>query len=175
MTIENNLTFIGNVVDEVQLRFTNSGVPVSQFRMAVNKRVYDKATNQWQDGPSTFLSVNCWRSMGENVAETVSKGQRVVVIGTLEQRQYTNKDGQNVTVYEILADEVAPSLKFAVGQMQRSNNSGNAGPNQGGGQNFNGGGQYTGSATDIQRHSAAEDPWNSAPNAGFDNADEAPF
>ena len=122
----------GTLVADVELRFTPSGAAVANFRVASNSRRYNKDTNQWEDGDTTFLTCNLWRDAAENVANTLEKGMRVNVTGRLKQRQYQTKDGENRTVYEVEVDEVGPSLKFATATVNRTQpNNGNGGNNQG--------------------------------------------
>jgi single-strand DNA-binding protein len=148
------ITIVGNLVDDPELRFTPSGAAVAKFRVASTPRYLDKATNEWKDGEGLFLTVNCWRQMAENVAETLSRGTRVVVQGRLKQRSYETKEGEKRTVYEIEADEIAPSLRYATAKINRTSRG--SGPGGGGG----------GSS------SAADDPWAST---STDFGDEPPF
>ena len=136
MAGETNITVVGNVVNDPELRFTPSGAAVANFRVASTPRRYNSQTNSWEDQEALFLTCNVWRQAAENVAETLSKGMRVIVNGNLRQRSYQNKDGENRTVYEIEVDEVGPSLRFASAQVNRN-------PREGGG-NFGGGGNQGG-------------------------------
>jgi single-strand DNA-binding protein len=122
MAEDTTITIIGNAVEDPELRFTPSGAAVAKFRVASTPRYMDRQSGEWKDGEALFLPVTVWRQAAENVAESVAKGTRVVVHGKLRQRQY-EKDGQKRTVFELEADEVAVSLKFAtakVAKMQRS-------------------------------------------------------
>lgn len=130
---DTNITVVGNAVNDPELRFTPSGAAVANFRIASTPRRFNSQTNQWEDGEALFLTCNVWRQAAENVAETISKGMRVIVTGRLRQRSYQTKEGENRTVYEIEVDEVGPSLKYASAQVNRN-------PREGGG-NFGGGGQ----------------------------------
>jgi single-strand DNA-binding protein len=141
------ITIIGNLVDDPELRFTPSGAAVAKFRIASTPRVMDRATNEWKDGDSLFLTCNVWRQAAENVAESLTKGTRVIVSGRLRQRSYETKEGEKRTVYEIEVDEVGPSLRNATAKVNRANRGGGGG-----------GGGYGGGA--------AEDPWASATPAG---------
>lgn len=136
MSGETILTFVGNVVDDTaELRFTPSGAAVAKFRVASTARKFDKQTNAWVDEQPTFLTVNVWRQQAEQVAETLAKGMRVVVVGQLKQRSYETKEGEKRTVYEIEAEDVAVSLKFATAKVTRANRqNGQQGqqPNRGG-------------------------------------------
>jgi single-strand DNA-binding protein len=114
----NYITFIGNLTDDPDLRFTPSGVAVCSFRVASNRRWTGKDGQQQEE--TTFLSANCWRDMAENIAESLNKGDRVIVIGRVRVRSYENRDGQTVWVTEIEADEVAPSLRWATTSVSRN-------------------------------------------------------
>ena len=107
-------------VSDPELRYTPSGQAVAKFRVASTPRAFDQASNEWKDQPSLFLDVNVWRQAGENVAESLQRGMRVIVTGRLEQRSYEAKDGTKRTVYEITADEVGPSLKNASAKVTKA-------------------------------------------------------
>jgi single-strand DNA-binding protein len=141
------ITLVGNLVDDPQLRFTPSGAAVANFRIASTPRFLDKATNEWKDGESLFLSCNVWRQAAENVAESLQRGMRVIVQGRLKQRSYETKEGEKRTVYEVEVDEVGPSLKTATAKVVKTQ--------RGGGGGFGGGGAQ-----------AESDPWASAPASG---------
>jgi single-strand DNA-binding protein len=137
------ITIIGNLVDDPELRFTPSGAAVAKFRIASTPRTLDKATNEWKDGDSLFLTCNVWRQAAENVAESLTKGTRVIVSGRLRQRSYETKEGEKRTEYEIEVDEVGPSLRNATAKVNRANRGGAGGV-----------GGYGGGASD--------DPWATA-------------
>lgn len=149
------ITIVGNCVNDPELRFTPSGAAVANFRVASTPSRFNSQTQQWEDGDALFLTVNCWKRLGENVAESVSKGMRVMVTGKLRQRSYTNRDGENRTVYEVEADDVGPSLRFATAQVARN-------PRDGGGQAPQSG------------QSSQGDVWNSQPQGGFGGGGEQP-
>jgi single-strand DNA-binding protein len=131
MAFESNyITFIGNLTDDPDLRFTPSGAAVCSFRVASNRRWTGKDGQQQEE--TTFLNANCWRDMAENVAESLSKGDRVIVIGRVKVRSYENREGQTVWVTEIEADEVAPSLRWARTNVSKSSGSGGGGASGGG-------------------------------------------
>lgn len=190
------ITVVGNVVADPELRFTPSGAAVANFRVASTPRVFNRDSGQYEDGEALFLTCNVWRQAAENVAESLTKGMRVIVNGRLKQRSYQTKEGENRTVFEIEVDEVGPSLRFASAQVNRN-------PREGGG-NFGGGNyggqqqrgqqapqqqapqqsQYQGGFGQSQQQAPqqpqqpANDPWGSAPPAGgFGGAadDEPPF
>ena len=126
MAFESNyVTFIGNLTDDPELRFTQGGHAVCTVRLASNRRWTNRDGQEGEE--TTYLNVNLWREMAENVAETFSKGDRAIAIGRLKVRSYENRDGQTVWVTEIEADEVAPSLRWAKATIDR-NSSGSGGP-----------------------------------------------
>jgi len=118
------ITIIGNLVDDPELRFTPNGAAVAKFRIASTPRYMDKATNEWKDGDSLYLSCNVWRQAAENVAESLTRGMRVIVQGRLKQRSYETKEGEKRTVYEIEVDEVGPSLRNATAKVSKTNRAG---------------------------------------------------
>ena len=129
---DTNITLVGNLVEDPELRFTPNGAAVARFRMASTPRIFDKNTNDWRDGDSLFLTVDCWRQLAENVAESLTRGTRVVVTGRLKQESYETKEGEKRTVYKVEADEVGPSLKFATAKVNKTTRAtggqSNAGP-----------------------------------------------
>ncbi len=126
MAFESNIiTFIGNLTDDPDLRFTQGGAPVASFRVASNRRYTDRSGNQQEE--TTFLNVNAWRDLAENAAESLGKGDRVVVIGRVRVRSYENREGQTVWTTEIEADEIAPSLRWAQAKPERTSGGGSGG------------------------------------------------
>jgi single-strand DNA-binding protein len=167
---DTQITIAGNLVDDPELRFTPSGQPVAKFRVASTPRFLDKNTNEWKDGDSLFLTCNVWRQAAENVAESLTRGTRVIVSGRLRQRSYETKEGEKRTVYEIEVDDVGPSLRNAsakVSKMARSGGDGNYGN---GGQRSSGGRPSGGQG--AQGGSGDSDPWASD-SGSF--SDEPPF
>ncbi|MEU8920039.1 single-stranded DNA-binding protein [Kitasatospora sp. NPDC048545] len=130
MAGDTQITLVGNLVDDPELRFTPSGVAVAKFRIASTPRTFDRQTNEWKDGESLFLTCNVWRQPAENVAESLQRGMRVIVQGRLGQRSY-EKDGQKRTVFEVEVDEVGPSLRNATAKVTRANRT-QGGPQQAG-------------------------------------------
>ncbi|HEX9776103.1 MAG TPA: single-stranded DNA-binding protein [Actinomycetota bacterium] len=128
----NSVTIVGNLTDDPELRFTAQGAAVANFSIAVNRRVRDPQTNEWKDGDPSFFRVNVWRQLAENVAESLSKGTRVVVTGYLKQRSWETQEGERRTVVEIEADEVGPSLRWATAKVERVSR-GSGGGSDGGG------------------------------------------
>lgn len=120
---ENQVTIVGNVTDEAELRFTPSGQAVANFTVAVNRR-YKNREGNWEDKLDGFFRCAAWGSLGENVAETCKKGTRVVVVGRLQQRSWETEDGSKRREYEIQVDEVGPSLRWATATVVKSQRSG---------------------------------------------------
>ena len=112
MASDNQITIVGNLTDDPELRYTANGAAVANFRVAYSTRIRDAAGN-WTDGETSFFTVNCWRALAENAAETLTRGTRVVVTGRLKQRSWENQEGEKRTVIEIEADDLGPSLKWA--------------------------------------------------------------
>lgn len=155
------VTIVGNLTGDPELRFTPSGAAVCNFRVASTPRVLDKATNEWKDGEPFYISCNVWRQYAENVAETLTRGARVIVTGRLKQRSYETREGEKRTVIEMEVDEVGPSLRYATAKVNKVSRGGGG---FGGDSGFSGGGSAA----------PADDPWasGSAGGAGFD---EPPF
>ena len=130
MATDNSITIVGNLTDDPELRFTASGVPVTTCRVAVNRRIRNSQTNEWEDRLDGYFNVNVWRDMAENVAESLTRGSRVLVVGRLISRSYEDKEGQTRWVTEIEADEVCPSLRWATAKVSKVNRS--SGRGQGG-------------------------------------------
>ena len=149
MAGDTQITVVGNLVDDPELRFTPSGAAVANFRIASTPRTFDKQTNEWKDGEALFLSCSVWRQAAENVAESLQKGMRVVVQGNLRSRQYETREGEKRTVFEIQVDEVGPSLKYATAKVTRTQRSG--------GSSYGGGGQQAVRA--ARALPSDNDPW----------------
>jgi single-strand DNA-binding protein len=161
---DTQITIVGNMVGDPELRYTPSGQAVATFRVASTPRRFDQQRNEWVDGESVFLTCNVWRQAAENVAESLQRGMRVIVSGRLRQRSYETREGEKRTVYEVEADEVGPSLRFASAKVVKSSRSGGPG---------GGGGGYAGG----QGGRPAEDPWASDSAESFPEgtSDEPPF
>jgi single-strand DNA-binding protein len=139
---ETVITIIGNLTADPELRFTPSGDAVANFTVASTPRTFDRQTQEWKDGDALFLRCNVWRAQGENVAEGLRRGDRVVVVGRLKQRSY-EKDGQKRTVLELEADEVAASARWAMVTAQKAER-----------------------RSGTPARPAADDPWSSPPPRG---------
>jgi single-strand DNA-binding protein len=124
MASDNFTVQVGNLTDDPELRFTPNGTPVTNFRLAVNQRIrQDDGT--WRDGETSFFRVNAWRDQAENIAESLGKGHRAVVLGRLRTRSWETPEGEKRSVTEIDADEVAPSLRWAIAKPERAERSRN--------------------------------------------------
>ena len=161
MAGETTLTIIGNLVSDPELRFTPAGAAVANFTVASTPRAFAKGWGEWRDGEALFLRCSIWRDSAEHVAESLRRGQRVVVVGRLKQRSY-EKDGEKRTVVELEAEEVGPSLKYAVAKVEKVSRS-----DSGGGRGGSGGRSGGPSRTD--------DPWGSVPPPSGPSDDEPPF
>ncbi|MDR3107418.1 MAG: single-stranded DNA-binding protein [Bifidobacteriaceae bacterium] len=184
------ITVIGNLTADPELRFTaNGSTPVANFTVASTPRTYDRASGEWKDGEALFLRCSVWREAAENVAETLTKGMRVIVQGRLTQRSYDTREGERRTVVELQVDEVGPSLRYASAKVTRNPRGGGgydaAGSAAGGGGGYGsgGGGGYGGGAGGYAQapsqgggygSSPSEDRW-SAPGVAGAADDEPPF
>ncbi|MDQ0278190.1 single-strand DNA-binding protein [Arthrobacter silviterrae] len=172
MAGETTITVIGNLTSDPELRFTPSGSAVANFTIASTPRTFDRQSNEWKDGETLFLRASIWREAAENVAESLTKGTRVIVSGRLKSRTYDTKEGEKRTVMELEVDEIGPSLRYANAKVNRTQRSGGQGGGFGGGQGGNagggqggfggnsGGGNFGGNGGQQQQQSApASDPW----------------
>ena len=119
MSGEPIITIIGNLTADPELRFTPSGAAVASFTVASTPRTFDRQAGEWKDGETLFMRCSIWRDAAENVAESLTKGTRVIVQGRLVQRSYTTREGENRTVVEMQVDEIGPSLRYAKAQVTR--------------------------------------------------------
>ena len=127
MAGETVITVIGNLTADPELRFTPSGAAVANFTVASTPRTFDRQTNEWKDGETLFMRCSIWREAAENVAESLTKGTRVIVTGRLVQRSYETREGEKRTVVELQVDEVGPSLRYATAKVTRAQRSGGGG------------------------------------------------
>ncbi|MBE4718288.1 MULTISPECIES: single-stranded DNA-binding protein [unclassified Pseudarthrobacter] len=175
MAGETTITVIGNLTNDPELRFTPSGSAVANFTIASTPRTFDRQSNEWKDGETLFLRAAVWREAAENVAESLTKGMRVIVSGRLKSRSYETKEGEKRTVMELEVDEIGPSLRYANAKVNRTQRSGGGGAgngaqggfgggnsgggfgggNSGGNQGGNSGGSFGGG----NQQAAQEDPW----------------
>jgi len=126
------ITIIGNLTADPELRFTPSGAAVANFTVASTPRMFDKASGEWKGGEALFLRCNIWRQAAENVAETLTRGARVIVSGRLKQRSYDTREGEKRTVVELEVDEVGPSLRYATAKVNKVNKVSRGSGNYGG-------------------------------------------
>lgn len=117
---ETQITVIGNLTDDPELKFTPAGHAVANFTVASTAKVFNKDTKEWADGDTLFLRCSVWRQVAENVAESLTKGTRVIVVGKLKQRSYETKEGEKRTIFEIEVDEIAPSLRSATAKITKT-------------------------------------------------------
>ncbi|WP_017539585.1 single-stranded DNA-binding protein [Nocardiopsis halophila] len=191
MAGETQITLVGNLVDDPELRFTPSGAAVANFRVASTPRVFDRQSGEWKDGESMFLSCAVWRQYAENVAESLQRGMRVIVQGRLKQRSFETKEGEKRTVFEIDVEEVGPALRYATAKVARTQRQGGGqgggfgggggggfGGQQGGGYGNQGGG-FSGGSQGGRSGPPADDPWaTNGGGGGFGGggfSDEPPF
>ena len=195
------ITIVGNLTADPEMRFTPSGAAVASFTVASTPRTFDRQTGKWKDGETLFMRCSIWRDAAENVAESLTKGTRVIAQGRLVQRSFTTREGENRTVVEMQVDEIGPSLRYAKAQVTRQprgggqggfgggqggpqgggfggNQGGQGGYNQGGPQQggYNGGGGFGGqgqSGYNAPAGGAADDPWATGGSTSF--GDEPPF
>ncbi|MFN2389473.1 MAG: single-stranded DNA-binding protein [Actinomycetota bacterium] len=151
---DNTITLVGNVTDDAELRFTPRGQAVANFTVAVNRRWKDQE-GQWQDKLDGVFKCNVWGAMAENVAESLTKGTRVVLTGRLQQRSWEDNDGNKRSAFEIQVDEVGPSLRWATAQVTKSQRTGAQGGNQGAGTQ---GGDWASGGASPQPASGSGDP-----------------
>lgn len=158
MAGETTLSIVGNLTADPELRFTPSGAAVTNFTVASTPRTFKDG--EWKDGDPLFMRCNVWRQAAENVAESLTKGMRVIVTGRLRQRSYETAEGQRRTVVELEVEEVGPSLKYATAKVNKVERAGgNTGGNRGGDGGSGGG-----------NRAVQDDPWAAAP-----SAEEPPF
>jgi len=162
MSGETILSMTGNLTADPELRFTPAGAAVANFTIASTPRLFDKNTNEWKDGAALFMRCTIWRDAAENVAESLTKGARVLVSGRLGQRSYETREGEKRTVVELDVDEIGPSLKYATAKVNKVSRNGGGGASQGGTRNSQ------------PPASGQGDPWGSAP-GGSAQSDEPPF
>jgi single-strand DNA-binding protein len=136
MAGETTITVIGNLTNDPELRFTPSGSAVANFTIASTPRTFDRQSNEWKDGETLFLRCSIWREAAENVAESLTKGTRVIVSGRLKSRSYDTKEGEKRTVIELEVDEIGPSLRYASAKVNRTQRQGSGQQSTGGSQGW---------------------------------------
>jgi single-strand DNA-binding protein len=173
MAGETVITVIGNLTGDPELRFTPSGAAVANFTVASTPRTFDRQSNEFKDGDTLFMRCSIWREAAENVAESLTKGTRVIVTGRLVQRSYETREGEKRTVVELQVDEVGPSLRYASAKVTRTQRGGGGGGGGFGGGSGGGGGGFGGGGSAGQ----ADDPWATPAQGGSSGgySDEPPF
>jgi single-strand DNA-binding protein len=159
---DSSVTIVGNVTRDPEIRYTAGGAAKASFSVAVSRRWQNRQTNEWEEQTS-FLNVVCWREMAENVAESIGKGTRVVVTGRLEQRSWETEQGEKRSVVEIVADEIAPSLRWATATVNKNDRRGGGDGGAGGSGGGGGGG------------GRAPSPAPSGGGTSYDDFGEEPF
>ena len=181
MAGETVITVIGNLTGDPELRFTPSGAAVANFTVASTPRTFDRQSNEWKDGDTLFMRCSIWRVAAENVAESLTKGMRVIVQGRLVQRSYETREGEKRTVVELQVDEIGPSLRYASAKVTRAQRSGGGGGGFGGGGGYGGGansgGASGGGFSSGGGQQQSDDPWATAgpASSGGSFSDEPPF
>jgi single-strand DNA-binding protein len=163
------ITVVGNLTADPELRFTPSGAAVANFTVASTPRIFDRQSSEWKDGDALFMRCSIWREAAENVAESLTRGSRVIVQGRLKQRSYETREGEKRTVVELEVDEIGPSLRYATAKVNKASRSG------GGGGGFGSGGGGSRGGAGGSEPPKQEDPWGSAPASGsFSGSDDEP-
>lgn len=172
MAGETVITVIGNLTADPELRFTPAGAAVANFTVASTPRIFDRQSNEWKDGDALFLRCNIWREAAEHVAESLHRGDRVIVQGRLKQRSYETREGEKRTVIELEVDEIGPSLRYATAKVTKAHGGGSGATGFGGG-----GGRSSGRSGGGA--GATDDPWgDNTPGHGGGGGfgdDEPPF
>lgn len=165
------ITVVGNLTADPELRFTPSGAAVANFTVASTPRIFDRQSSEWKDGDALFMRCSIWREAAENVAESLTRGSRVIVQGRLKQRSYETREGEKRTVVELEVDEIGPSLRYATAKVNKASRSGGGGGGFGSSGASGGGGDRGGARSEQPK----DDPWGSAPASGsFAGGDDEP-
>lgn len=173
MANETQLTIIGNLTADPELRTLQSGQSVANFTVASTPRTFNRNTNQWEDGNALFMRCSAWRDMANHCASSLSKGMRVIARGRLQQRSYQANDGSNRTVVEMTVDEIGPSLRYATAQVQRQqHNNGGQGAYVGQTNGYVNGTNGFGGQPPQQQNGA--DPWSATPSVGRQASQQQP-
>ncbi len=168
MAGETIITLVGNLTADPELRFTPSGAPVANFTVASTPRTFDRQANEWKDGDAMFLNCAVWRQAAENVAESLTKGMRVIVQGRLRSRTYETREGEKRTVFEVDVEEIGPALKYATAKVTRTTGGGG---NYGGGSSSGGSNWGNSSGGGSSERSGGTDPWAQAQSDRSDRTD----
>lgn len=159
MANETQITVVGNLVADPELRFTQSGTAVANFRVASTPSRYNKQTQQVEDGEALFLTCTVWKQAAKHVAESLQRGMRVIVQGRLKQRTFETREGDKRTVFELEVDEVGPSIRYATAKVERNQQ----------------GGQFGGQKAQPHQPQPQDDPWGEQQQAAFGVDSEPPF
>ena len=159
MSGETSITIVGNLTADPDLKFTQSGIPAANFTVASTPRTFDGKSGQWVDSDPLFLRCTVWRDHAEHVAESLSKGMRVIVQGNLRANQWTDKQGNNRTTYQIDVAEIGPSLRYATAQVSKAGRGNNFGQPQGDHPAAGGAGMWTHPQTGWQQPSTDQAPF----------------
>lgn len=127
---ETTITIRGRLTSDPELLFTPSGAAVVNVTIASNARRFDKTTNEWKDGPTTFWRCSGWRDMAENVAESLTKGQAVVAVGTIESREWETKEGEKRTALDVTLEAIGPDLRWSTAKVTKAQRTGGQAPAQ---------------------------------------------
>lgn len=183
MAGDTTITVVGNLTADPELRFTPAGAAVANFTVASTPRTYDRQSGEWKDGEALFLRCSIWREAAENVAESLTRGSRVIVSGRLKQRSFETREGEKRTVVEVEVDEIGPSLRYATAKVNKASRSGAGGGGGGFGAGgggsrqpaAQGGGGAAGGGAPGGGAPGGDDPWGSAPASGsFAGGDDEP-
>ena len=162
MAGETIIHLVGNLTADPELRFTPAGAAVANFTVASTPRTFDRQSGEWKDGDALFLRCTVWRQPAENVAESLTRGMRVMASGRLRQRSFETREGEKRTVVELEVDEVGPSLRYAIAKVNKVTRGG-------------GGGGSRESAPAVETGGGAhDDPWGTAAPAGSAPVDDEP-
>lgn len=184
MAGETTLTIVGNLTADPEIRTIGTGATVANFTVASTPRVWNRQTNQYEDGQALFMRCSAWRDMAGHIAQSLKKGVRVIVMGRLQQRSYQAQDGVNRTIVELQVDEIGPSLRYAVAAVVKQSKPNGFQNNQQGQQSYSGGSTYGNpqpAANDPfgqpqQPQSQEQDPWaSSQPAPPADGPDDPEF
>lgn len=194
MAGETTLTIVGNLTADPEIRTIGTGATVANFTVASTPRVWNRQTNQYEDGQALFMRCSAWRDLAAHIAQSLKKGVRVIVTGRLQQRSYQAQDGSNRTIVELQVDEIGPSLRYAVAAVAKQSKPNGFQNNQQGRQSYSGGSTYgnpqqSGWQQDApqpaandpfgqpqQPQSQEQDPWaSSQPAPPADGSDDPEF
>lgn len=161
-------TIVGNLTAAPELRWTQNGLAVANFTVAVSERTFDRQANEWKEGATSFVRCSAWRDLAEHVSGSLDKGSRVIVTGQFREKAYTDRDNQQRKSWELEVDEIGPSLRFATAQVTRSQGQGG----RGGANSAPAGNQPDPAWNAAQPGTQQQDAW-SAPAGDYN--DETPF